>query len=337
MALLSVSVVVDAEGDQGAGAVDDLDVLDGADLHAGDADVVALDHAGGVDEDGAVVVLRARTRCCRSARPGPTSPASVTTMKTSSLTRSEVVRRSRSFIAATPPLRGPSGRPAARRGRARRRRSRRGPGRAASAAARSPRGCPGRWCGSCALGATRLGALAGRLVDAVVEVRLVAHRVGLVPRRVRQVQAAGPAVLAEARGVARRRTPRGWWGSVSSTMCRVKPRNASAWSLPALTMPRVRQVYSGAYFAKTRSCCRADLAEPDQVVAVVVEEVGGGVGEGGDVVEEGVQLLLATLEGAGGEHGVVEDLGDLRQHVGVVVGDLRGRAGGPRSAAGSAG
>ena len=37
-------------------------------------------------------------------------------------------------------------------------------------------------------------------------------------------------------------------------MCSVKPRKASACSLPALTMPAVRQGYSGAYFASTRSC-----------------------------------------------------------------------------------
>ena len=43
----------------------------------------------------------------------------VTTMKISSLTRSPAVRLSRTFIAATPPLRGPSGRRAAGRGRGR--------------------------------------------------------------------------------------------------------------------------------------------------------------------------------------------------------------------------
>ena len=40
-------------------------------------------------------------------------------------------------------------------------------------------------------------------------------------------------------------------------MCRVNPRNASAWSLPALTMPLVRQGNSGEYFANTRSCWAA--------------------------------------------------------------------------------
>ena len=50
MGRLSVSAVslCDVEGDQGAGAVDDLDALDAADLDPGDPDVVALDHAGGV-------------------------------------------------------------------------------------------------------------------------------------------------------------------------------------------------------------------------------------------------------------------------------------------------
>ena len=53
-------VLVDLEGDQRPGAVDDLDVLDVADLDAGDPDVVALDDAGGVAEDG--LVLRAGRR-----------------------------------------------------------------------------------------------------------------------------------------------------------------------------------------------------------------------------------------------------------------------------------
>ena len=43
-------VLVDGEAHQGAGAVDDLDVLDDPDLDPGHPDVVALDHAGGVDE-----------------------------------------------------------------------------------------------------------------------------------------------------------------------------------------------------------------------------------------------------------------------------------------------
>ena len=48
-----------------------------------------------------------------------------------------------------------------------------------------------------------VGALAGRGVHAVVEVRLVPHRVGLAPRRVRQVQAVRAAGVAEHRLVGR--------------------------------------------------------------------------------------------------------------------------------------
>ena len=56
---VSEVLVLHREGDHRAGAVDDLDALDRADLDAGDPDVVALDHAGGVDELGLVVVAAA--------------------------------------------------------------------------------------------------------------------------------------------------------------------------------------------------------------------------------------------------------------------------------------
>ena len=62
-------VVVDGEGHQRAGAVDDLDVLDRADLDAGDADVVALDDAGGVDELGLVLGRVAEARVADRAPP----------------------------------------------------------------------------------------------------------------------------------------------------------------------------------------------------------------------------------------------------------------------------
>src|SRR4051794_27587848 len=52
-------IALDVEGHHRPGAVDDGDVLDRADLHPGDPDVVALDQAGGVDELRLVVVGRA--------------------------------------------------------------------------------------------------------------------------------------------------------------------------------------------------------------------------------------------------------------------------------------
>ncbi len=55
--LVELGALLDRERDQRAGPVDDLDVLDGADLDAGDPDVVALDHAGRVDELGLVLLL----------------------------------------------------------------------------------------------------------------------------------------------------------------------------------------------------------------------------------------------------------------------------------------
>ncbi len=69
----------------------------------------------------------------------------------------------------------------------------------------------------------------------------------------------------------------------------------------------------------------AEVAEADQVVAVGVEEALGGRGEAADVLEERVELVLATLERLGGGDGVAQDGGDLGQHVGVDVGHLRGQ------------
>ena len=61
----------------------------------------------------------------------------------------------------------------------------------------------------------------------------------------------------------------------------------------------------------------AELAEADDVVAVLVEEDPGVVGEPRQVGEERVQLLLTLLERAGGLDGVAQDRRDLGHHVGV--------------------
>ena len=55
--LVELGALLDRERDQCAGPVDDLDVLDAADLDAGDPDVVALHHPGRVDELGLVLLL----------------------------------------------------------------------------------------------------------------------------------------------------------------------------------------------------------------------------------------------------------------------------------------
>ena len=122
------------------------------------------------------------------------------------------------------------------------------------------------------------------------------------------------------------RTARGWLGSSSRLMCRVNPRNASAWSLPALTMPLVRQGNSGEYFANTRSCWAASWLTRMMFVVVLRQEAAGGVGEPGDVVEQLVELLLATLERVAGRHRVAQRGGDVGEHVGVEVGGVREQA-----------
>ena len=82
-------------------------------------------------------------------------------------------------------------------------------------------------------------------------------------------------------------------------MCSVKPRNASACSLPALTMPPIRQGNSVEYLREHAELGPADLAEADQVVAVLVQELWRGVGERRDVGEQRVELGLAVLERVG--------------------------------------
>ena len=87
VASVSVVLVLDREGHQRAGAVDDLDVLDRADLDAGDPDVVALDDAGRVDELGLVLLLPAK-RDVADRDHQDAGASVVTTMKISSLIRS---------------------------------------------------------------------------------------------------------------------------------------------------------------------------------------------------------------------------------------------------------
>ena len=94
VASVSAVSVVDREGHQRAGAVDDLDVLDDADLDARDADVVALDHAGGVDELGLVLAAAPNDRLPIVITSTPVASV-VTRMKISSLDRSTAVFLSR--------------------------------------------------------------------------------------------------------------------------------------------------------------------------------------------------------------------------------------------------
>ena len=104
-------------------------------------------------------------------------------------------------------------------------------------------------------------------------------------------------------------------------MCSVKPRKASACSLPALTMPPGQAGVLRCVLRQQPQLLGAELAEPDDVVAVLVEEDAGVVGELRQVGEERLQLLLALLERAGRLDGVAQDLGDLGHHVGVDRGD----------------
>jgi hypothetical protein len=92
------------------------------------------------------------------------------------------------------------------------------------------------------------------------------------------VRQSGPAVVAEPRPVVGC-SRAGWFGSVSSTMCRVKSRNASAWSLPGVHDAAEQAGVLRGVLREHRQLRALTLAEPDQVVAVVVEEALGGVGE----------------------------------------------------------
>ena len=122
----------------------------------------------------------------------------VTTMKISSFTRSLVVRLSRRAISAAPPPRTvrTAGRPDPESSAPEARRYSRSQRRVLRAGVV---GETGVLLG--VLGGHAGGALAGGLVDAVVEVGLLGHRVGLAPGRVGQVQAVGTAVVNELRVV----------------------------------------------------------------------------------------------------------------------------------------
>ena len=244
----------------------------------------------------------------------------VTTMKISSLIRSPVVFLSRSFTAShprrspsetvaprtigptsSPPRSGTSAAVVPRPGREQAWPA----GRTPPASRRSRRS---RRAGDAASydAAGALGALAERRVDAVVEVGLAADRVGLVPRRVGQVQAGRAAVVAEPRRVV---------GSVAARLVGqrleddVQGEAAERLGLELAGVDDAAEQAGelGRVARQHPQLGPADLAEPDQVVAVVVEEGARGAGELGDVVEERVQLGRAVLEGAGGGHRVVQD------------------------------
>ena len=184
-------------------------------------------------------------------------------MKISSLTRSPVV-----FLSRTPSsahLRpATTVRAAARRGRSHRRSPER-PDRQLTAAAPRPAGCRRSRAGVLPEpGGDAAGALAGGLVDAVVEVRAAwSDRVGLAPRRVGQVQAVGSAVSPN-RGWSSRLVGRAAGGAASPGRCAARsrgtPRPASS---PALTMPLRRQGNSGEYARSTRSW--AALTSPSRI------------------------------------------------------------------------
>ena len=245
-------LVGDGEGDQGPRALDDLHVGDRPDLHA-DAHVVALDHPGRVGEHRPVVAAGAEGEVAdghhehRRGQRGDDHEDD----QPDEVAGGPLVQDAHRRVTSGPPGHRPT----------------------TSSTPRSP-----TWSGSSratARGATSAGrprpvrrrtrrrrgsghpprdALAGRRVHAVVEVRLRGDRVALRPRRVGQLETGGAARLAVARCVPGAVPAGRWSGSVSSTMCSVKPRNASAWAAPALTMPPSRQGYSGAYFASSRSC-----------------------------------------------------------------------------------
>ena len=213
-------LVLHRERHQRAGAVDDLDVLDRADLDAGDPDVVALDHAGRVDELGLVAP------CCSPKVTLPivttrTPVASVvTTMKMRSLVRSHGGPLVEEAFIAAPITSAPPREPSGRRSRT---------PRSGTSSAVTPRAGPSRdfsradsWRLPARAAPVRCGRSAGRDPREVplpvgsstpsFDVGLVAHRVGLRPRRVRQVQAVG------ARG---RRATRGWsLGGVAAGLVR---------------------------------------------------------------------------------------------------------------------
>ena len=140
-----------------------------------------------------------------------------------------------------------------------------------------------------------VGALAGRRVDAVGEVRLVPHRVGLVPGRVRQVQAgraprSSPNDRLVGRGVAprlvRQRLEHDVQGEAAERL---------GLALAALDQATQQAGVLGGVAGQERRRRPADLAQPDDVVAVVAQEVVSGVGERRHVGEECLELRRAGL------------------------------------------
>ncbi len=335
--------LVDLEGHQRPGAVLDLDVLDRADLDAGDPDVVALDHAGRVHELGLVGRLRAQRQVAdrRHEHAGrerrDDDEDEQLDQVAAGLLVEELHEAPRQLARRlTERHRGAAGQRTDQqqaevgdvgRGHAQARREQVAEQvglRGAAGVARDPEdaGVQGPRRGGVARGRPR-GPLAGRLVDAVLEVGLAPDRVALRAGRVGQVDAGGAPVLAELGHVLR---------AVGARLVGQRLQH----DVEGEAAERLGLELAGGHDALEQAgelgrvagehpeLGPADLAEPDHVGLVVVEERPGAVGEVGDVGEQRVELDLAVLERAGRGHGVLQDRPDLGQHVGVDVGDLRG-------------
>ena len=173
------------------------------------------------------------------------------------------------------------------------------------------------------LGGHAGGALAGGLVDAVVEVGLLGHRVGLAPGWVGQMQAVGAALVVEPRLVIGVVGPRlAGQGLQDDVQDEAAERLGLQVTRLHDALEEARELRGVA--GEHPQLGGADLAEPDQVVAVLGQEGARGVGERRHVGEQGLELLLLGLQGPGGRDRVVEDLGDLGEYVGVGARDLRG-------------
>ena len=316
-------VAVDREGDQRTGAVDDLHLADRPDPDAGNADVVALVDARGVGEHRLVLPRRPEVEVadghhqhrCRERGdddedeqldqvdrgPGIEDPAHRSdTSAPRAIGPTRRTPRSGTSSVLTPRPGASSDLSSAD----------------SLAAAREPGS------GAGPAGTDAAGALAGGLVDAVDEVGLGGHRVALGPRRGGQRATVVAALVAVDRDVLRAVAARLVGQRLQDD---VEGEAAERLGLE-LARPDDAAEQAGVARGVAREqleLCRAEVREPDQVVTVGAGEAVGNGGQLRHVVEERLQPVLAVLERRRRGDGVAEDRGDLRQHVGVRVGDPR--------------
>ena len=324
--LVRIELLATVEGDQGAVAVLDLDLLDAADLDPGDPDVVALDQTRGVGEDGLVVLrlLEGDVADEDHQHAGGQARDDDEDDQLDEVTARLLVQDAQFTLTSVPVIAG--------------RKS------SVATSDMSVAGTAQHRCGERVDQVLLLGGAAG--YDA--EVRLLtlteAGRGALVVTLAEAVHTVVDVRELPALGVVRDRRVRqsGTAGAVGravdllvgagvpARLLRQEPQvdvedeaAEGLAELGGLLDDAFEQAGELGGVAREQSEDRlAELAEPDDVVAVVVQERGGRVGERRRVVEELLQRRLLAAQRVAGLHGVAQGRGQLRGDVGVEVGDL---------------